>query len=95
MKKKPAVPYAAAELHRNPPPLLRLALIVAVYLIAFIILDFITKQFAGLPGIVAWYPPAGLTYALLLVFGVPFTPAVTIALFLSSLFIYRMRCHRS
>jgi len=39
---------------------------------------------------VAWYPPAGLTYALLLVFGVPFTPAVTIALFLSSLFVYRL-----
>jgi putative nucleotidyltransferase with HDIG domain len=90
MKKKPAVPHGTAELHRNPRPLLRAALIVAVYLIAFIILDFITKQFAGLPGVVAWYPPAGLTYALLLVFGVPFTPAVTIALFLSSLFVYRL-----
>jgi PAS domain S-box-containing protein len=69
---------------------LRLALIVAVYLIAFTILDFITKQFEGLPGVVTWYPPAGLTYALLLVFGVAFTPAVTIALFISSLFTYRM-----
>jgi hypothetical protein len=90
MKKKPAVPHGATELHRNPRPLLRAALIVAVYLIAFIILDFITKQFEGLPGVVAWYPPAGLTYALLLVFGVTFTPAVTIALFLSSLFVYRL-----
>ena len=69
---------------------LRAALIVAVYLISFIILDFITKQFEGLPGVVAWYPPAGLTYTLLLVFGVRFAPAVTIALILSSLFIYRM-----
>ena len=33
---------------------------------------------------------AGLTYALLLVFGVKFTPAVILALFLSSVFIYRM-----
>lgn len=73
--------------HRNPRPLLRAALIVAAYLLAFIVLDFITKQFEGLPGIVAWYPPAGLTYTLLLVFGAGFAPAVTIALLISSLFI--------
>ena len=90
MKKKPAVPLGATEVERNPRRLLRAALIVAVYLLAFIILDFITKQFEGLPGVVTWYPPAGLTYALLLVFGVAFTPAVTIALFISSLFIYHM-----
>jgi PAS domain S-box-containing protein len=89
-KKKPDAPQEVAELQRNPRLLLRLALIIAVYLIAFVILDFITKQFEELPGIVAWYPPAGLTYTLLLVFGVTFTPAVTIALFISSLFIYRM-----
>jgi len=75
---------------RNPRPRLRAALIVAVYLIGFIILDFITIQFEELRGVVAWYPPAGLTYTLLLVFGVRFAPAVTITLFISSLFIYRM-----
>jgi len=48
------------------------------------------SQFEVLPAVVTWYPPSGLTYALLLVFGVTFTPAVTIALFLSSLFTYRM-----
>ena len=90
MRKKPAVRPVATELHRNPRPLLRLALIVAVYICAFTLLDFITKQFEELPGVVTWYPPAGLTYALLLVFGVAFTPAVTIALLISSLFIYRM-----
>ena len=90
MGKKLAVLPGATELHRNPRRLLRLALIVAIYLIAFIILDFISKQFEGLQGVVTWYPPAGLTYALLLVFGVAFTPAVTIALFISSLFTYRM-----
>jgi hypothetical protein len=72
--KKPAAPPVAAELHRNPRSLLRAALIVAVYLIAFITLDFITKQFEELRGVVAWYPPAGLTYALLLVFGVRSRP---------------------
>ena len=90
MKKKTAAPLGVAELHRNPHPLLRAALIVAAYLFTFIILDFITQQFEELQGIVAWYPPAGLTYTLLLVFGVRFAPAVTIALLISSLFIYRM-----
>ena len=75
---------------RNPRPILRSALIVVAYLGAFIILDFITKQFQELPGVVAWYPPAGLTYTLLLVFGIGFGPAVTIALLISSLFIYHM-----
>jgi len=75
---------------RNPRPLLRTALIVVAYLCAFIILDLISRQFEELRGIVAWYPPAGLTYALLLVFGERFTPAVTIALLISSVFIYHM-----
>jgi PAS domain S-box-containing protein len=75
---------------RNPRPLLRTALIVAAYLCAFIILDLISHQFEELRGIVAWYPPAGLTYALLLVFGIRFTPAVTIALLISNVFIYHM-----
>jgi hypothetical protein len=51
--KKSAAPPGAAELHRNPRPLLRAALIFAAYLIAFIILDFITKQFEELRGVVA------------------------------------------
>ncbi len=88
--KKPAVPPGANTLHRNPRPLLRAALIVASYLCVFIIFDFFSYQFEVLRGVVAWYPPAGLTYALLLVLGVRFAPAVTIALFISTLFIYRM-----
>jgi PAS domain S-box-containing protein len=75
---------------RNPRPLLRTALIVVAYLCAFIILDLISRQFEELRGIVAWYPPVGLTYALLLVFGEGFTPAVTITLLISSVFIYHM-----
>ena len=90
MKKKTTLSPKVDKQHHNTHPLLRTALIVAIYLISFILLDFITKQFEGLPGIVAWYPPAGLTYTLLLVFGVRFTPAVIAALFFSSLFIYRM-----
>ena len=72
--------------HQN----MRSILIVLVYLISFTLLDLITKQFEVLPGIVPWYPTAGLTYALLLVCGVRFTPAVIVAIFFSSVFIYRM-----
>ena len=79
-----------AEPRRNPLPLLRTALIVAAYLCSFLILDLLSRQFQELRGIVAWYPPAGLTYTLLLVLGVWFTPAVTVALLTSSLFIYRI-----
>ncbi len=89
MIKKGALPVIIENPH-NQHTLLRSILIVLVYLILFILLDFITKQFDILPGVVSWYPPAGLTYALLLVFGVIFTPAVILALFLSSVFIYRM-----
>ena len=78
------------RLRLNSRPQLCTVLIVAVYLISFFLLDFIAKQFEGFPGVVTWYPPAGLTYALLLVFGAGFIPAVTIAVFFSSLFIYRM-----
>ena len=80
----------AILVRRNPRRLLRTALIIVAYLCAFIILDLISYQFEELRGIVAWYPPAGLTYALLLVFGARFTPAVTIALLISSVFIYHM-----
>jgi putative nucleotidyltransferase with HDIG domain len=90
LKSRPAAPPGAVASHRDPRPLLRAALIVAAYLCAFIICDSFAQAFEELPGVVAWYPPAGLTYTLLLVFGVRFAPAVAVALFISSLFIYRM-----
>jgi integral membrane sensor domain MASE1 len=80
----------ASELKNKQRQIIRSVLIVLVYLVSFLILDSITKQFEGFPGIVVWYPPVGLTYALLLVFGVRFSPAVILASFLSSLFIYHM-----
>ena len=90
MKKKPSASPGFTEFLRNPQRLLRLTLIAVLYLVIFILLDLVTKQFSELPGIVAWYPPAGLTYALLLVFGIAFTPAVTIALISDSMLIYHM-----
>jgi PAS domain S-box-containing protein len=75
---------------RNPRSLFRAGLIITAYLFAYIILDLLSQQFEEIRGVVAWYPPAGLTYALLLVFGMNFLPAVTVALLISSVFIYRM-----
>jgi signal transduction histidine kinase/CheY-like chemotaxis protein len=76
--------------HYNLRSLLRTALVVAVYLCAFVALDLASRQFEELHGIVAWYPATGLTYALLLVFGARFIPAVTIALLIGSVFVYHM-----
>jgi PAS domain S-box-containing protein len=75
---------------RNPSALRRSALIVAAYLGAFTVLDFLARAFEELPGVVAWYPAAGLSFALLLVFGVRFAPALAIASLISSFFIYRL-----
>ena len=83
-------PQDGDKLHRAPLGRLRNVLIVVAYLSGFIILDILSQRFQELRGIVAWYPPAGLTYALLLVFGAWFAPAVTIALLISNLFVYRM-----
>ncbi|MDD5765712.1 MAG: PAS domain S-box protein [Candidatus Marinimicrobia bacterium] len=90
MKKKTGTPSDTTELHRAPRSLWRISLIVTAYLFAFIILDFFTQTFEELPGIVAWYPPAGLGFALLLVFGARFAPALGISSLLSSFFIYHI-----
>jgi signal transduction histidine kinase len=90
MTAKPIASLVDAKLRSSKSRLARAALIIVAYLFAFIVLDFISQHFEELRGIVAWYPPAGLTYALLLAFGVTFTPAVTLVLFFSSLLIYRM-----
>jgi PAS domain S-box-containing protein/putative nucleotidyltransferase with HDIG domain len=90
INKKSSTPSGFIQLFQDPRRVLRIGLVVVAYLVVFICVDLLTKQFSELPGIVAWYPPAGLTYALLLVFGIAFTPAVTIALISDSMFIYHM-----
>ena len=75
---------------RNRRALLGSALIVAAYLCAFLGLDFLAHSFEGLPGVVAWYPAAGLGFAVLLVFGARIAPALAIASLVSSFFVYRL-----
>jgi integral membrane sensor domain MASE1 len=90
MKKDLTASPGSSELQSNPRPLWRTALIIVVYLCVFIILDFFTHAFEELPGIVAWYPPSGLGFALLLVFGARFAPVLAVASIISSFFIYRI-----
>jgi PAS domain S-box-containing protein/putative nucleotidyltransferase with HDIG domain len=60
------------------------------YLAVFLLLDRITHLFEIHPGVVPWYPPSGLTLALLIGLGWSFIPAVVIASLMSSLFVYHL-----
>ena len=68
----------------------RFGLISVVFLAVFLLLDVLAANFQELRGIVAWYPPVGVVYTLLLVFGTIYTPTVALAFFLSTLYVYRM-----
>ena len=61
------------------PRLFRWVLVVIIYLITFSVLDQLTHTLQLFPGVVAWYPPDGLSLAFLLTFGAGFTPAFTLA----------------
>lgn len=69
--------------------LLRTFFVVA-YLASFFILDSVSRIFETLPGVVAWYPPDGLSFALLLAFGIAFAPFVALAAWLSSVLVYHL-----
>ena len=90
IQKKFDISRKVTGLFSNPRLFIHSILIVVVYLSFFLLLDVFSKQFEELNAIVAWYPPAGLTYALLFVYGVKYTPAVTLALFISSVFVYHI-----
>ncbi len=71
------------------PKILRWVIVLLLYLITFGALDQLTYTLQLFPGVVAWYPPDGLSLAFLLTFGAGFTPIFTIASLISSLVIYR------
>ena len=68
---------------------LRWTLVLILYLMTFSIFDQLTQKLQLFPGVVAWYPPDGLSLAFLLTFGAGFTPVFTFASLISSLIIYR------
>jgi hemerythrin-like metal-binding protein/PAS domain S-box-containing protein len=73
----------------NLPRFLRWVLVLIIYLITFSALDQLTHTLQLFPGVVAWYPPDGLSLAFLLTFGAGFTPVFALASLISSLIIYR------
>ncbi|MGZ9233965.1 MAG: HD domain-containing phosphohydrolase [Anaerolineales bacterium] len=70
--------------------LLRGLLVFVLYLLGFLFLDLRARSVQVFPGIVAWYPPDGLSFAFLLTFGAPFLPVVAIASFISSAFVFHL-----
>jgi PAS domain S-box-containing protein len=69
---------------------LRPGSMLVVYLLAFIILDSRSRAFELYPGVVAWYPPDGLSFAMLLILGAWFLPALAIASLISNVFIFQI-----
>ena len=67
-----------------------IAIFFTVYLVIFIILDSRAHTFEVYPGIVAWYPPDGLSFAFLLALGALFLPALAIASFISSFLVFQL-----
>ena len=80
--------FGASFLHVKPRTVLRGVLVFVLYLSLFILLDLRAHTVEVLPGIVASYPPDGLSLAFLLTFGPLFLPAIAIASLLSSLFVF-------
>ncbi len=70
------------------PRFFRWVLVLILYLITFSALDQLTHTLQLYPGVVAWYPPDGLSLAFLLTFGAGFTPVFGLASLFSSFFIY-------
>jgi integral membrane sensor domain MASE1 len=68
--------------------LLRPALVFLVYLAGYVALDFATEGIKGSLDVSLWFPPVGLTFALLLVFGWRYAPAVAVV-FLLHLLLFR------
>ena len=70
--------------------ILRVALILIAYICIFVLLDLLTLGFQSFPNVVIWYPPDGVSFALLLALGWQYAPALLITSLISSLFIYKI-----
>lgn len=66
----------------------RWLIVILSYLVIFALLDKFSKEFQIYPGVVAWYPPDGISMAFLFTFGAGFSPFVALASIISSMVIY-------
>ncbi|MES2691991.1 MAG: ATP-binding protein [Verrucomicrobiota bacterium] len=71
-------------------PQTRTVVISFVYILAFFATDKMALAFAIMPGVSLWYPPPGLTLALLLVFGPRWLPLAIVTSTLSGFLVYPM-----
>lgn len=69
---------------------LRSALIAFGYLIIFVTLDKAAVFLGTLPGVAAWYPPAGLHWPLLVFFGLAYVPVVWAAELISAVWVWSL-----
>ena len=72
---------------RRLPTAVRVALLVALYLISWYVLDLVALRFESAPEIQIWYPPSALDVVLLLVFGLRFAPALLLNTFIHVWFV--------
>ena len=81
-------PFSSSRINLNT--ILRTALILVAYIIIFTFLDWLTRGFQVFPNVVPWYPPHGISFALLLALGWRFAPALAITSLISSFFVYKV-----
>ncbi len=92
----PEADYRRIQPPLSPPPAsrfvsaLRSSLIALGYLIIFVTLDKASAFVGTLPGIAAWYSPAGLHWPLLLFFGLAYTPVVWVAELISAVWVWSL-----
>ncbi len=75
----------AVTVNRSYLPLLRFVLIVAGYWLSLCFLTKVALAFATPDGVIPWYPPPGLSLALLVTFGLPYVPVVLLGLLITDL----------
>ncbi len=76
--------------HQRNVILLRCALVAVFYLAIFWFTDYLSLKFQIYHGVVAWYPPAGISLAFLFTCGLWFSPVMVLASIIGSLFIYQI-----
>ncbi len=69
---------------------LRVTLILIAYIFLFVLLAVLTRRNQTSYHVVTWYPPAGVSFALLLGLGWKYAPALAITSLISSLFIHNV-----
>ncbi len=72
---------------RRTHPLARYIWIVAIYLIAWAMLDILSLQFETAPEISIWYPPSALDIVLILTLGWQYSPALFLNTFVHNSFV--------